>query len=324
MTGKQLVFVFAGIFLMGSSCSFFKGKQEETGSERENKIALIRVQLQSVADSFNTGGFGFVTQKLGELKHPVQNYLPLESAWLANTRGLSWFYLENNDSALSEFCDAVRLDPVYAEAWNNRGHIFLLKGSIDSAISSFKKSLSINPDYDVARLNLEIAELFKSGELKWDELGMMAMADSTRDPEEKVRILTQLLNLAPYYVQIYNNLAVAEYKTGNINQAFQHLSAAIILDPTYAMAHQNLAYIYHEYGLYDDAIRHYLIAIRHQFNFFTALENLAYTYLVKGDLANARLVINRVLEVAPNRQYARELDKEISEAELKPVEQELK
>lgn len=316
----NLVLVFVGLFLISSSCSFFKGTTQETESERDNKIVQIRIQLQAVSDSFNTGGFGFVAQKLGELKKPVLHYLPLEAAWLANTRGLAWFYLENNDSSLSEFNNAVRLDPVYAEAWNNRGHIFLLKGSIDSAISSFKKSLLINKEYDAARLNLEIAELFKSGELKWDDLGLMAIADSTRDPEKKVRILTQLLNLAPYYVQIYNNLAVAEYKTGNINQAFQHLSAAIILDPTYAMAHQNLAYIYHEYGLYDDAIRHYLIAIRHQFNFFTALENLAYTYLVKGDIANSRLVINRVLEVAPDRSYARELDKEISEAEQKPIE----
>ncbi|MBN8706396.1 MAG: tetratricopeptide repeat protein [Bacteroidetes bacterium] len=316
--------VFIVLVLIGSSCSFFKGKPEESAGEREQKIGQIRVQLQSVADSFNTGGFEFVCSKLEELKLPVSRYLPLESAWLSNTRGLSFFYLERNDSALAEFNVAVTLDPVYTEAWNNLGHIFLLRGDIDSAISSFKRSLSLNKDYDAARLNLEIAELFKSGQLKWGELGLMAIADSTKNPEEKVRIYAQLLNLAPYYVQIYNNLAVAEYKTGNINSAFQHLSAAVILDPTYAMAHHNLAYIYHEYGLYDDAIRHYLIAIRHQFNFFTALENLAYTYLVKGDLGNARLVINRVLDVAPDRTYAKELNIEISEAEMKPEKQELK
>lgn len=322
MKPKKRLLIFWGLVFLCSSCSIFKTDTEESASDREMKQAQIRLQLQAVADSFNTGGFGFVVSKLGELKHPVSRYLPLESAWLANTRGLSWFYLEGNDSALAEFTHAVRLDTAYAEAWNNRGHLFLLKGTIDSAILSFKKSLSINKEYDAARLNLEIAELFQSGELNWNDLGLMAIADSTSDPEKKVRILTQLLNLAPYYVEIYNNLAVAEYKTGNINLAFQHLSAAIILDPTYAMAHQNLAYIYHEYGLYDDAIRHYLIAIRHQFNFFTALENLAYTYLVKGDLKNSRLVINRVLEVAPDRAYARELDKEISEAEQKPIQQE--
>lgn len=324
MTTLKHFSFFILLLSVGSSCSFFKGGPEESETERENKINLIRIQLQAVADSFNTGGFNFVCSKLGELKLPVSHYLPLESAWLSNTRGLSFFYLEINDSALAEFNTAVQLDPLYSEAWNNRGHIFLLQGEIDSAIGCFKKSLVLNQEYDVARLNLEIAELFKSGQLKWDELGLMAIADSTQNPEEKVRIYTQLLNLAPYYVQIYNNLAVAEYKTGNINSAFQHLSAAVILDPTYAMAHHNLAYLYHEYGLYDEAIRHYLIAIRHQFNFFNALENLAYTYLVKGDIVNARLVINRVLEIAPDRSYAKELNKEISEAELKPEKQELK
>lgn len=314
---KTAVSVFLFLF-WGCSARFTETERKQNPEE----VKALRTDLQALADSFQAGRFEFVSWFSGKLRPRVTVFLSAEGAWLANTRGLAFFYQQKNDSALTEFELAVCMDSGYAEAWNNKGHLLLLSGRLDSAEISFRKSLLLNPDYDPARLNLEITGLFKSGELNWQDLGLMSIADSTRNPEEKVRIYTQLLNLAPFYVQVYNNLAVAEYQTGNINQAFQHLSAAVILDPTYAMAHNNLGYIYHEYGLYDDAIRHYLIAIRLRFNFFTALENLAFTYLTTGDVKNARLVINRVLEIEPGRKQALELDQQVKEAENQLTQQE--
>lgn len=274
---------------------------------KEVTEASIRADLQAVADSFNVGGFEFVVSKITEVQPYMVSLIPDELAWTYNTKGLGWFYLEQNDSALFAFLKAIKLDPIYTEAHNNVGHIYLLQGKFDLAIFQFKKSLELNPDYENARLNLEIAEKFKIGEMNWDDLGIMTQAKSTDDLATKVRLYTQLLNLAPYYVQIYNNLAVAEFKLGNINNAFKHLSAAIIIDPGYAMAHNNLGFIYHEYGVYEDAVKHFKIAISLQFNFYEALENLAFTYKEMGDLQNALLVTKRILEINPNRYFASKL-----------------
>ena len=59
------------------------------------------------------------------------------------------------DNALKEFEQAARLNPAYAEAFNNLGTVYYHKGSLDRAIEAYTKALSINPNYARARDNLE-------------------------------------------------------------------------------------------------------------------------------------------------------------------------
>lgn len=281
--------------------------------------AKLILSLSAVADSFNVGEFEFVANRLGSLENDIKRLKPEDIAWSHNTIGLSKFYLRDNGTALNYFKKAVLNDSTYFEAYNNIGHMNLLDGNFSEAILNFKKSILINPDYDVARLNLEIAEKFQSGELEWKTLEMLSKADSTKSPEQKIEIYRQLINLAPYYVEIYNNLAVAEYKIGEINEAFKHLSQAITIDPTYAMGYNNIGYLYHEYGLYDEAIKHYLIAIKLKSTLPEAFENLAYTYKTMGEYEKAKMVCETLLNINPNRFFAFQMLKEIRE-ELKLAE----
>lgn len=282
--------------------------------------SVLISNLLAVADSFNAGSFDYVKKRLTDLESDIKRLKPDDLAWAYNTSGLSNFYLRDNDTALKFFQKAVVMDTVYFEAFNNIGHMNLLSGNFDVAVTNFKTSIRLNPDYDVARLNLEIAEKFRSGELEWKSLEMLSKADSTKSPEQKIEIYRQLINLAPYYVEIYNNLAVAEFKIGEINEAFKHLSQAITIDPTYAMGYNNIGYLYHEYGLYDEAIKNYLIAIKLKSNLYEAFENLAFTYKVTGEYDKAKMVCEAVLNINPNRFFAFQMLKEIRE-ELKLAEQ---
>ena len=247
MTSKKAfgyLFIALTLFAVGCSTSNQTGSVKPNNPSEKNQpdttgYSKLISSLSAVADSFNVGEFDFVAQQLGSFEKEIKRLKPEDLAWSYNTIGLSKFYLRDNGTAMIFFKKAVLADSSYFEAFNNIGHMNLLDGNFSEAILNFKKSISINPDYDVARLNLEIAEKFQSGELEWKSLEMLSKADSTKSPEQKIEIYRQLINLAPYYVEIYNNLAVAEYKIGEINEAFKHLSQAITIDPTYAMGHSS-------------------------------------------------------------------------------------
>jgi tetratricopeptide (TPR) repeat protein len=65
--------------------------------------------------------------------------------------------------ALSLLDGVTEKRPDFAEAWNNKGSIYLTTGNYPEAKRSFEKALQIKPEYPKARANLGTAYL-KQGE----------------------------------------------------------------------------------------------------------------------------------------------------------------
>jgi tetratricopeptide (TPR) repeat protein len=61
--------------------------------------------------------------------------------------------------SLAGFQEAVRLDPHYAEGWNNLGNVAAELGLNDRAERAFQRSLLLLPGYSLAEANL--AQLLK-------------------------------------------------------------------------------------------------------------------------------------------------------------------
>jgi len=58
------------------------------------------------------------------------------------------------DEAISQYREAIRLKPDYAEACNNLGNALSDKGQFDEAISQYQQAIRLKPDYAEARTNL--------------------------------------------------------------------------------------------------------------------------------------------------------------------------
>jgi tetratricopeptide (TPR) repeat protein len=64
------------------------------------------------------------------------------------------YYLQLYRQATIHFTDAIEIDPNYYQAYYNRGYSFELLGDIGNAAKDYRKSLSIQPDYDLAAKGL--------------------------------------------------------------------------------------------------------------------------------------------------------------------------
>jgi tetratricopeptide (TPR) repeat protein len=62
-----------------------------------------------------------------------------------NFRGNSYYAKGDNDRAITDYNEAVRLDPMYESAYVNRGLSYYVKGDSDLAIAHFRKALQLNP-----------------------------------------------------------------------------------------------------------------------------------------------------------------------------------
>ncbi|HEX6830303.1 MAG TPA: tetratricopeptide repeat protein [Methyloceanibacter sp.] len=70
-----------------------------------------------------------------------------------SNRGLGNANLGDNDSAIADLGQALRLDPRNAIAYNNRGFTYNNKGEYDRAIADLDQAIALNPENDTAYNN---------------------------------------------------------------------------------------------------------------------------------------------------------------------------
>ena len=61
------------------------------------------------------------------------------------------------DNAIADYSEAIRLQPDYAFAFNNRGVAHKAKGDYDGALQDYNEAIRLQPDYALALNNRERA-----------------------------------------------------------------------------------------------------------------------------------------------------------------------
>ena len=73
---------------------------------------------------------------------------------MALARGTEALSKHNYDLAITNYSEAIRLRPDFAEAFNNRGYAYYHKGDWDKAIIDYNEAIRLKPDYAKAYNNL--------------------------------------------------------------------------------------------------------------------------------------------------------------------------
>jgi tetratricopeptide (TPR) repeat protein len=123
-------------------------------------------------------------------------------------RGYSYLKLEQYENALSDFNQAIELNPEFANAYFQRGNIYKEQEKYEKAISDYSQVIEINPDYFTAYNN-------RGGIYAKLEQYQKAISD-----------FNQAIELNPDYAKAYYNRGIAYEYRGDIDKALTSFERA--------------------------------------------------------------------------------------------------
>ena len=146
-----------------------------------------------------------------------------------------------NDLALADFNEAIRLDPGYAVAYDNRGIAWHAKSEYDKAIADYGEAIRLDPRY---------ARLLQPRHRWHAKSDYDRRSPTTARRSGSIPGTPRLLQPRHRLVQVGYDKAIADY------------GEAIRLDPKYAAAYNNRGIAWSAKSEYDMAIADYGEAIR--------------------------------------------------------------
>lgn len=146
----------------------------------------------------------------------------------ANKRGLDAFDNHNYDLAITDYTEAIRLNPDYAEAYVNRGLAYTQTGDDDKAIADYTAAIHLKPDFAEAYINRGYAY------------------GQRRDYDKAIADCDEAIRLKPDHWAAYINRADACNHKGYWDKTLADYNEAIRLKPAnlkYPDAYINLAWL---------------------------------------------------------------------------------
>jgi tetratricopeptide (TPR) repeat protein len=167
-----------------------------------------------------------------------------KSALAYRERGVTFSDKGDQTTALADLDNAILIAPNNATAYNNRGNIYRKKKEYDKAIEDYNHAIKIDPNYARAYMN-------RGGTYR-------DKGDMNRAIEDH----TKAVKLAPDDAITYNERAGDYSKTGDYEKAIADYTQSIRIDPNYFVAYANRAFVYYTTGDYNSAISDYEAAVR--------------------------------------------------------------
>ena len=160
------------------------------------------------------------------------------------TWGNTKYHLGDYKGAITDYTQAIRLNPDDADAYNNRGVAKHKLGQHLAAIADYDTAIRLNPDYAKAYYNRGVTK---------NDLGQHHAAIADYDTA---------IRLNPDYAKAYYNRGTAKVRLGQYSAAIADFDTAIRLNPDDADAYYNRGTAKGDLGQHLAAIADYDTAIR--------------------------------------------------------------
>jgi predicted AlkP superfamily phosphohydrolase/phosphomutase/Flp pilus assembly protein TadD len=166
------------------------------------------------------------------------------------------------DESLKHLNEAIRLEPLNAEAYHNRAVIYERQGNPEAAIVEYRTALRYDPQYGPSREALTRLGATAGGEPQSDaEKLAAAMAERASrtarrgDYAEAMKILAEAARIAPRFALVQQYRANVAYLMGDKATAVASLKRALELEPDNALYRENLRRLENESPSPDKAKR---------------------------------------------------------------------
>ncbi|HQZ70717.1 MAG: tetratricopeptide repeat protein [Anaerolineae bacterium] len=132
-----------------------------------------------------------------------------QRAEILNNRGVAYMGMDKHqDDALEDLSEAIELRPDYAEAYANRGRIYVDRESYQEAIADFDKAIELSP---------ELTQAYGNRGLAYQNLG---------DDENATRDYSKAIDLSQDPQALWNR-GMLRYALGCFNLAYEDFSAIL-------------------------------------------------------------------------------------------------
>jgi glycosyltransferase involved in cell wall biosynthesis/tetratricopeptide (TPR) repeat protein len=225
------------------------------------------------------------------------------------------------DTAVAQYRKVLTLRPRDLETCLIIAHLNVSRRCFDEAREDYRKVLALDPNHGEARTCLGKLDALKARRISPAELHAKArLACEEGDKPSAIRFLSQLITQNHGDAVAHNDLGVLYFETGRKDLAQFHYETAAELAPENALFQKNLGDFYYvEQGQIEKALRKYVQAL-------TLNPEDVETLLITGQLClsidrpeDARVFLNRVLEIEPWNDQAGTLLDQLSQTGGTPI-----
>jgi tetratricopeptide (TPR) repeat protein len=237
------------------------------------------------ADTYLSKGFALSLKK--DYKEAITNYdqaikLNPNLAEAYNNRGNARSHLADNLGAIADYTQAIKLNPNLAEAYNNRGNVRDDLGDKQGAIADYDQAIKLNPNWANAYIG--------RGHVR-SELG---------DKQGALTDFDQGIKLNPNVAEAYYNRGHARSELGDKQGAIADYDQGIKLNPNVAAAYNNRGGVRFELGDKQSAFTDFDQAIKLNPNFALAYNNKGQAHSELGDKQGAIDDYTQAIKLNPN------------------------
>lgn len=203
-------------------------------------------------------------------------------------RGIAYYEKGDKDRAFADYDAAIRIDPQYAHAYANRGVAWMRKGNYDRAIADYDEAIRLDPNDALNYTNRGNA---------WGDKGDYSRAIADYD---------KAIRLNPNDARAFRYRGNTNLYMGAYDRAIADYDEAIRLDPNDVAAYANRGDAWSSKGNFDHAIVDYDAAVRLNPNDAHAYNHRGKAYFDKGDTDRAIADYDAAIRLNPRYAHAYE------------------
>jgi tetratricopeptide (TPR) repeat protein len=254
------------------------------------------------------------------LAHPVNVVnvlvLDMDDYIVYNNRGMAFLSKSDYDRAITDFNQAIKLQPDRAFAYFNRSSVYFFKKDYDHSLVDLNQVIKLQPDFALAYLkrgstyyfkgdfDRALADINQAIKLQPNSASVYVMRGELYikrgDFDRALADINQAIKLQPNSASLYEIRGEVYIKRGDFDRAFADISQAIKLQPNSASVYVMRGALYREKGDYDRAFADLDRAFKLKPDDAQNYNARGWTYAQKGDFDRALVDLDRAIELKPD------------------------
>jgi tetratricopeptide (TPR) repeat protein len=228
--------------------------------------------LKKLIEKIHREKFAEVISQIDPL---IENFA--DSASLRNIAGYAHSRCGNAEKAKTFYEAAIKIDPRYAQAYNNLGLLLLDQNALDEALDNFQSAIKLSPNLEEAHNNAGVTLIKKNCHASAKNFFESAIAINknffeaynglgivykhNKDYETAITQFRIAFNLQPNYHEAARNLALAFEKSGDFSNSEKYYHQSLKTAPHPEKIYYSLGALCEQFGFFDQAITYYRQAI---------------------------------------------------------------